>query len=112
MSQSKRSTYSRYSSDAVRLLGSLIRVARIERKLTTQELSERAGISRGLLQRIEKGDLKCSVGAVFEVAAIVGIKLFDVEETTISKHIRQNEDKLVLLPKSIRKKSKTVNDDF
>jgi transcriptional regulator with XRE-family HTH domain len=112
MPQSKTSTHSRYSSDAVLLIGSLIRVARKERKLTTQEVSERAGISRGLLQRIEKGDLKCSIGAVFEVATIVGIKLFDAEETTLSKYIRQNEDKLTLLPKSIRKKSRTVDDDF
>ena len=112
MPKSKTSTYSRYSSDAVQLLGSLIRIARTERKLTTQEVSERAGISRGLLQRIEKGDLKCSIGAVFEVSAIVGVKLFDAEETTLSKHIRQNEDKLALLPKSIRKKSRTIDDDF
>ncbi len=112
MPQSKISTHSRYSSDAVLLIGSLIRVARKERKLTTQEVSERAGISRGLLQRIEKGDLKCSIGAVFEVATIVGVRLFDSEETTLSKHIRQNEDKLALLPKSIRKKSRTVDDDF
>ena len=112
MPQSKIRIYSRYSSDAVQLLGSLIRVARKERKLAMQEVSERADISRGLLQRIEKGDLKCSIGAVFEVAAIVGVKLFDVDETTLSKHIRQNEDKLVLLPKSICKKLKIVDDDF
>jgi len=112
MPQSKIRIYSRYSSDAVQLLGSLIRVARKERKLAMQEVSERADISRGLLQRIEKGDLKCSIGAVFEVAAIVGVKLFDVDETTLSKHIRQNEDKLALLPKSICKKLKIVDDDF
>jgi len=112
MPRSKIRIYSRYSSDAVQLLGSLIRVARKERKLAMQEVSERADISRGLLQRIEKGDLKCSIGAVFEVAAIVGVKLFDVDETTLSKHIRQNEDKLALLPKSICKKLKIVDDDF
>ena len=105
-------TYSRYSSDAVQLMGNLIRTARKERKLTTQEVAERAGISRGLLRRIEKGDLKCSIGAVFEVATIVGIKLFDAEETTLSRHIRQTEEKLALLPKSVRKTTKVVNDDF
>ncbi|EDZ65436.1 hypothetical protein NOC27_2116 [Nitrosococcus oceani AFC27] len=77
-----------------------------------QEIADRAGISRGLLQRIEKGDLKCEIGAVFEVATIVGIKLFEADETTLTKHLRRTEDKLALLPKSIRKKSKTVRDDF
>ena len=102
----------RYSCDAVALLGKLIRSARKGRKLTVQELAERAGISRGLLQRIEKGDLKCGIGTVFEVATIVGVKLFEAEETTLTKHIRQTDEKLALLPKSVRKTAKVVDDDF
>ena len=112
MPKSIKRTYSRYTLEASTLLGGLIRTARIERKLTAQELADRAGISRGLLQRIEKGDLKCEIGAVFEVATIIGIKLFDADETRLTKHLRQTEDKLTLLPKSIRKKSKVVRDDF
>jgi transcriptional regulator with XRE-family HTH domain len=105
-------TYSRYSLEAISLLGSVIRVARKERKMTAQEVANRAGISRGLLQRIEKGDPKCEIGATFEVATILGVKLFDAEATTITKHIRQTEDKLVLLPKAVRKKVKVADDDF
>ena len=105
-------TYSRYSREAAALLGSLIREARHERKLTAQELADRAGISRGLLQRIEKGNLKCEIGAVFEVATIVGVKLFDADESTLTKYLRQTTEKLTLLPKSVRKKSKVVRDDF
>ncbi len=112
MPKSITRTYSRYSRDATALLGGLIREARIERKLTAQEVADRAGISRGLLQRIEKGDLKCEIGAVFEVATIVGIKLFDAEETTLSRHLHQTRDKLALLPKSVHKKSRPVHDDF
>lgn len=112
MSKPTIRAYSRYSVSAVQLIGQLIRIARKESKQTTIEISERAGVSRGLLQRIEKGDPKCSIGAVFEVAKIVGVKLFDADETTLTKHIRQAEDKLTLLPKSIRKKAREVNDDF
>ena len=112
MKKSLTHTYSRYSSDAVQLIGSLIKAARKERKLTAKELSERAGISRGLLQRIEKGDLNCKIGAVFEVAAIVGIRLFDAEGTTLTKYIREAEDKLTLLPKSVRQKMRAIDDDF
>ena len=112
MPKSRIQPYSRYSADAVRLFGGLIRVARKERGLTVQEVSERAGISRGLLQRIEKGDMKCSIGAVFEVAAILGLKLFEADETSLSKHLRQNEATLTLLPKSIRKKTRVLDDDF
>ena len=105
-------TYSHYSRDASALLGALIREARHERKLTAQELADRAGISRGLLQRIEKGNLKCEIGAVFEVATIVGVKLFDAGESTLTKYLRQTKEKLALLPKSVRNKSKAVRDDF
>lgn len=112
MSKSVARTYSRYTCEASSLLGGLIRTARKERKLTAQEVADRAGISRGLLQRIEKGDLKCEIGAVFEVATIVGVKLFDTDETTLRKHLRQTEDKLALLPKSVRKKTRVVHDEF
>lgn len=105
-------TYSRHTHQACSLLGDLIRIARKDRKITTSELAERAGISRGLLQRIEKGDLKCEIGAAFEVATIVGVNLFDADEPALTKQLKQASDKLALLPKSIRKKVRVVHDDF
>lgn len=108
----KNNTYSAPSKNAILLLGQLIEVARKEKKLTASEVAERAGISRPFLQRIEKGDPKCNIGAFFEVATIVGVKLFDADETTLTKHIRQVEDKLTLLPKAIHKKKRKVDDDF
>ena len=105
-------TISFYAKESIVLLASLIRTARIEQKISTTELAERAGISRSLLQRIEKGDTKCSIGAVFEVATIVDVGLFDADESILVKHIRRTEDKLALLPKSIHKKKRKVDDDF
>ena len=112
MPKSITRTYSRYSREAAALLGALIREARNERKLTAQELADRAGISRGLLQRIEKGNLKCEIGVVLEVATIVGVNLFEADERGLTKYLRQTTEKLALLPKSVRSKSKTVHDDF
>lgn len=112
MPRSSVRPYSRYSREAVSLLGKLIRGARTERKMTAMEVSERAGISRGLLQRIEKGEMTSEIGAVFEVAAIVGIKLFDVDDAGLTRLARQADDRLALLPKSVRKKVVVVQDDF
>jgi ribosome-binding protein aMBF1 (putative translation factor) len=112
MPKSITRTYSRYSREAVSLLAGLIQTARKERKLTTQEVADRAAISRGLLQRIEKGDMKCEIGVVFEVATILGLKLFDADEVTLARHVRQTEDKLALLPKSVRRTTKAVDDAF
>jgi transcriptional regulator with XRE-family HTH domain len=103
---------SRYSRDAMVLLGQLIRQARIERKLTTGELAERAGISRGLVQRIEKGDPGCAIGAVFEAASIVGVRLFDADQAALSGAISATTATLVLLPKAARAAKIKAHDDF
>ena len=60
-------TYLRQTRDAAEMLGKLIRLGRKERKMTEEDLSGRAGISRRTLQKIERGDLKCEIGLVFEV---------------------------------------------
>jgi len=104
--------YSRYTKEATKLMGQKIRLGRTERKLTAQDLADRAGISRGMLQRIEKGDPKCEIGVVFELAALVGVKLFDAEASSLAGHIKQADDKLALLPKAVCKSTKAVDDEF
>lgn len=103
---------SRYAAQATTYLGRLIREGRISRQETIAELAERAGISRGLLQRIEKGDPGCSIGATFEVATLVGIRLFDLDRETMSLSNEMLGQKLTLLPRIVRVTEKTVKDDF
>ena len=112
MPKSITRTWSRYTSHASALLGGLIRAARKERGLTAQEVADRAGISRGLLQRIEQGGLKSEVGAVFEVASIVGVRLFDADPAALARELRQTEEKLALMPQSIRRRTRPARDDF
>ena len=112
MSKQTIRTYSRYGSEAVRLLGRLVRAARKERGLTAQELADRAGVSRGMVQRIERGVPTVGIGAVFEVAAIVGVELFDADGLELERLSRQVDDRLTLLPKSVRRKEREVIDDF
>lgn len=104
--------YSRYAAEAVSYLGRLIRKGRIERKETAAQLAERAGISRGLLQRIERGDPGCSVGAVFEVAALLGIRLFDLDREALVASNKHAAETLALLPSAARSTRKPVKDDF
>jgi transcriptional regulator with XRE-family HTH domain len=104
-------TRSRYTDEALSLLGRMIRAVRTERKWSAQELATRANISRPMLSRIEEGNPACSIGAVFEVAAILGIKLFDADKPTLSEMRNQVERRLALLPKAVRKSNK-VKDDF
>lgn len=105
-------TYSRYTKEAAKLMGQMIRIGRKERKFTAQDLADRAGISRGMLQRIEKGDPKCEIGVVFELAVFAGVKLFDAEGSSLAGQIKQADDRLTLLPKAVRKPGKAVDDEF
>ena len=111
MSKTQR-PLSPYAADAVVLLGQLIRKARIERKLKAVDVTDRAGISRGLLRRIETGDPGCTIGAIFEVATIVGVRLFDIDQTALSKAVETNREIMALLPKSVRNPRIEANDDF
>lgn len=105
-------TYSRYTQQALALLGASLRAARIERKIGTQALAERAGISRDLLYRIEKGDPRCEIGVAFELAAILGVPLFEPELGALQKRRREVEDRLTLLPKAVHAPRAEVKDDF
>ena len=112
MTPIRNRTYSRVTREATELFGKLIRLGRKERKMTENELAGRAGISRATLQKIERGDLKCEVGLFFEVATLVGVKLFGTDNSqTVSMHLGRIDDKLALLPQSIRTSVK-VDDDF
>lgn len=104
--------FSQYNLDALRLLGQLIREGRIARMLTTTDLAARAGVSRALLQRIERGDPSCSIGAVFECAVICGVPLFEQNARLLAVTLSRQSEKMTLLPKSVRTSLKEVKDDF
>ena len=112
MPKTKIRTYSYYSREAVILMGKMIRLYRKERKLLAQDLADRAGISRTTLQKIEKGDMKCAIGIVFEIAALVGIRLFDSDGRGIGSLKERVDDKIALLPKSIHLPKREIDDNF
>ncbi len=104
--------YSQYNLDALELLGQLVREGRLSKSWTTTDLAARAGISRALLQRIERGEPGCSIGAVFEVAALCGVPLFDQDQRQLTTHLAVHREKMALLPKAVRAKVQRVKDDF
>lgn len=105
-------TYSQYAQDAALLLGEHIKLARKRHKWSELALAERAGIARATLQKIESGDMSCAIGLYFEVAALVGINLFEQDSQPLTKAIEQVRDKIALLPKRIKSKPRVIHDDF
>lgn len=55
-------------------IGENIKLARKRRKLTTEQVSERAGIHRATLYRIEKGDSAVSIGLYFNVFRVLNLQ--------------------------------------
>ena len=80
--------------------------------MPARDLAERAGMSRATLQRIEKGDLKVETGLYFEAAAMLGIRLFSLDEAEVVEARRRAEDKIALLPQPPRRGPREVDDDF
>ena len=105
-------SHSRYSRDATLLLGQLIRRARIERRMTVEDLAERVGISRGLAHRVETGNPNCAIGVVFEAAAIVGVRLFDADQADLARQVSASAAAMALLPQAVRSAAGPVKDDF
>lgn len=105
-------TYSRYGLEGLALLGKMIRLGRMQRRLTSEDLAERIGVSRSTLRRIERGDPKVEVGLMFEAAAVVGVKLFDTDEKGIAALSSRTDDRIAVLPKHVYKANEQVDDDF
>ncbi|MFH6604468.1 helix-turn-helix domain-containing protein [Maribacter algicola] len=55
-------------------VGENIKLARKRRKLTTIQISERAGINRRTLYEIEKGNSKVAIGSYFNVLIALGLQ--------------------------------------
>ncbi len=55
-------------------LGENIKLARLRRKLTTEQVANRANISRKTLWHVEKGSDHISIGIVLQVLSVLGLK--------------------------------------
>lgn len=55
-------------------VGENLKLARLRRKLTTQQVAERAGITRTTLWQVEKGAPHVSMGAYAQVLLIMGME--------------------------------------
>lgn len=55
-------------------LGENLKLARLRRKLTTRQVSERAGITRTTLWQVEKGAPHVGIGAYAQVLFVLGLE--------------------------------------
>ena len=96
---------------ALEVFGKRIRLERKLKKMTAAELAERAGVSRGLVQRIEQGNPSCEIGVAFELASILGVPLFDLTHSSLGDKLDSLKDKIALIPKPVRR-VEIISNDF
>lgn len=117
MSMKVSRTYSRYTIEAVRVLGMQIKAARLEKGWSESELAERAGVSRTFVRAVESGKLQSEIGSAFEMAFLVGLPLFDPQgdkpdPARMDALSAQSSRLLGALPRRASKPRLEVNDDF
>jgi transcriptional regulator with XRE-family HTH domain len=55
-------------------VGEQIRLARLRRRLSAEQVAERAGISRPTLERLELGSHSSSIGTLLRILSVLGLE--------------------------------------
>jgi transcriptional regulator with XRE-family HTH domain len=103
--------YSPRTIEAAELLGTQVRIGRLERRWTVQELAERVGVSVVTLRKIERGGPTVRLGVAFEAATLTGVPLFYEDRSRLSEELSRAADRLAVLPSRARK-PREIDDAF
>lgn len=100
--------------DALTVWGQLIRQGRIDRKWTAKELAARANVSEQTVLSAEAGSRGAAVGTMMDLADLVGVPIFGIDDRAeIAIRRQRGEEMLSLLPSRVRRqKNGNIDDDF
>ena len=98
------------SEQALKLIGQMLKVARVKRGWSQQALAERMGVNRQTVAAIESGRASTAVGTVFEAAVLLGIPLLSHDEKQLSYWQTTLSNFRALFPERARKKPEVDND--
>ena len=76
----------------ISILGENIKLARLRRKFSMQQVAERANISRPTLLSVEKGSPNVSIGAYVKVLSVLGLEKDILEVAKDDKLGRRLQD--------------------
>lgn len=97
---------------AVSSLGERIRIARIRRRMSQEELAMACDISRRTLYRIESGEAGIAVGNIFTVLWKLGL----LESTSMVADPNLDEHGKILesarMPQRVRSRTVAIDNDF
>ena len=86
------------------VFGENVKLARLRRKLSTEQVSERAGISRSTLWLIEKGTPSVAMGTYLQVLFVLGLEKDFLQIASDDKLGRKLQDAKLLVKERAPKK--------
>lgn len=86
--------------------GENIKLARLRRKLSTEQVSERANIDRSTLWRIEKGSSSVAIGTYLQVLFVLGLEKDFLKVAADDVLGRKLQDANLIVKKRASKKTK------
>ena len=90
-------------------LGENIQLSRLRRKLSTEQVAERAGIGRKTLYKIERGSPSVAMGSYLQVLFVLGLQN-DLDETAASDPLgRKLQDAGIAIKKRAPKAKKMIH---
>ena len=99
--------------DALCVLASQVKSARVGRKLTARELAAQCGVSEYTVLQVERGAGSVSIGNALKVAAAAGVPLFGADTPAeLAMYRRLGREKLALLPARVRDDRKPSDADL
>ena len=104
--------YSKSTLIVLSTLAGMIKIARIERKMSQADLAKRLDVSRLTVIALEKGDAKVSIGTVIEAAVVVGVPLLGEDFQRLKSNAKLVENMCSLLPQRSGRNKKDLDDDF
>jgi transcriptional regulator with XRE-family HTH domain len=93
------------SQQIISVLGENIKLARLRRKYSTQQVAERADISRPTLLSKEKGNPRVSIGAYIKVLAVLGLEKDVLKVAEDDKLGRKLQDAELIVKKRAPKRA-------
>ena len=86
-------------------MGENIHLARRRRKISVQQVADRAGISRATLWQIEKGSASVAIGNYFMVLFVLGLEMDFLKLAEDDKLGRKLQDAGLVTPKRAPKRN-------
>jgi transcriptional regulator with XRE-family HTH domain len=104
--KSKKSILLPETHKILKEFGENLKLARLRRKLSTQQVSERAQIVRSTLWRIEKGSPSVAIGTYLQVLFVLGLEKDFLKVATDDVLGRKLQDANLIVRERASKKAK------